>query len=124
IKKILNVSNAQLYSFSNQAYASVIAEAANSVSANMVIMGNTFTGKGLAPRVAVKLDAGLADAVIELPKIEGTNLNIKRIAFSGKAFAQVSLHSTRKVLTLSPNAYKVVPDEQTIHIEPFSAQNK
>ncbi len=124
VKKVLNVSNDQLKSFSNQAYAAVIAEAVKVVNAKLVLMGNTFSGKGLAPRVAVKLDAGLADAVIELPKIDGNTLSVKRVAFSGKAFAQVSLHSDKKVITLSPNAYKVVVDEQAIQIEAFNAQAK
>src|SRR5688572_8997023 len=65
-KKVLNVTNDQLKTFVNQAYASVIAEAAKSTDAKVVVLGNTFSGKGLAPRIAVKLEAGLADGVLEL----------------------------------------------------------
>lgn len=121
VQKVLNVNSDQLKTFVNQAYASIIARAASSVNAGVVVMSNSFTGKGLAPRVAVKLGAGLADAVIELPSIEGNTLKVKRGAFSGKAFAMVELTSAIKVLTLSPNAYKVVEKSGTANIESFGA---
>src|SRR5437868_9663656 len=57
--KILNVSIEKLRTFVNQAYAAVIAAAAKQENASVVLMSASFTGKGLAPRVAVKLEAGL-----------------------------------------------------------------
>ncbi len=121
-KTVWNVNNAQLASFVNQAYASIIANAATKANATVVVMGNSFTGKGLAPRVAVKLTAGLADAVIELPSINGNVLTVKRGAFSGKAFATVELSSNVKVLTLSPNAYKVVEKNETATVENLESE--
>jgi electron transfer flavoprotein alpha subunit len=122
VKTVYNVNNDQLKSFVNQAYASIIANAAKKANASVVVMGNSFTGKGLAPRVAVKLTAGLADAVIELPSINGNVLTVKRGAFSGKAFATVELSSAVKVLTLSPNAYKIVEKNETAAIENLEAE--
>ncbi|MGZ3823070.1 MAG: electron transfer flavoprotein subunit alpha/FixB family protein, partial [Mucilaginibacter sp.] len=49
--KVLNVSNAQLKNFVNQAYASVIAAAAKKESADIVVLSNSFSGRGLAPRI-------------------------------------------------------------------------
>lgn len=121
VKNVWTVNNAQLSSFVNQAYASIISNAAKKANATVVVMGNSFTGKGLAPRVAVKLAAGLADAVIELPTINGNVLTVKRGAFSGKAFATVELSSNVKVLTLSPNAYKVVESNETAAVENLEA---
>ena len=63
--KVLNVSNDQLKNFVNQAYASIIAEAAKKESAEVVVLSNSFSGKGLAPRVAVKLKAGLVDGAVQ-----------------------------------------------------------
>ncbi len=122
--KILNVSNDKLKSFVNQAYASIIAQAAIANDAKVTVMGNSFTGKGLAPRVAVKLEAGLVDAAMELPSIQGNTMTIKRGAFSGKAFAMVELTSDRKVITLSPNAYKITDLGTTAVIEEFSDSAK
>ena len=121
-KTVWTVNNDQLKSFVNQAYASIISNAAKKANASVVVLGNSFTGKGLAPRVAVKLSAGFADAVIELPSISGSTLTVKRGAFSGKAFASVELTSAVKVLTLSPNAYKVVEKNETANIEELAAE--
>jgi electron transfer flavoprotein alpha subunit len=105
--EVLNVSNAQLKQFINQAYASVIAAAAQKVDAKTVVISNSFSGKSLAPRVAAKLNAGLADGAVSLPEISGNTFKVKKTAFSGKAFAFVELISDNKVIALNPNSYTV-----------------
>lgn len=119
VQKILNINQEKLKNFVNQAYASIIAEAAQSMDAKVVVLNNSFSGKGLAPRVAIKLEAGLADSAIELPKIDGNKFLIKRGAFSGKAFGFVELTSSRKVITLNSNAYKTVENPATATLEDF-----
>ena len=120
--KVLNVSNEKLKQYINQAYASVIEAAAKEVNADTVIIGNSFSGKGLAPRVAAKLNAGLADGAIELPTIEGNNLKIKKTAFSGKAFAITELLSPIKVIALNPNSYKLQEQGGTAEVVSFEPQ--
>jgi electron transfer flavoprotein alpha subunit len=118
-KKVLNVSNDKLKTFVNQAYASVIAEAAKAESANVVVLSSTFSGKGLAPRIAVKLDAGLADGAISLPDTTA-GFKVRKNAFSGKAFADVEITSTNKVISLVPNSYKVVEEGAAAEVVEFS----
>lgn len=117
--KILHVSGDKLKTFINQAYAAVIAEAARSEHIDVVVLSNSFTGKGLAPRVAVKLNAGLVDGAIALPDLAG-GFTVRKTAFSGKAFADIMLTSACKVITLIPNSYKTVENSQPIQIVPFS----
>ena len=105
--RVLNVSSTQLQQFVNQAYASVIAAAANQVGADRIVISNSFSGKGLAPRVAAKLQAGLADGVVELPHIDGGTTTVKKTAFSGKAFAIAELTSAKQVIALTPNAFEL-----------------
>jgi electron transfer flavoprotein alpha subunit len=121
--KVLNVSVDQLKNFVNQAYASVIAEAAKKESANLVILSNSFTGKGLAPRIAVKLKAGLIDGAVEMPNFDG-GFSVKKSAFSGKAFAITTLTSENKVIALNPNAFGVKENAVDAAIENFSPQIK
>jgi electron transfer flavoprotein alpha subunit len=121
--KILKVEADQLKNFVNQAYASVIAEAARKESANIVVLSNSFSGKGLAPRIAVKLKAGLVDGAVELPKADG-GFSVKKTAFSGKAFAIVSLTSENKVIALNPNAFGVKENATSVTIETFSPEVK
>ncbi|MCZ4243643.1 electron transfer flavoprotein subunit alpha/FixB family protein [Pedobacter punctiformis] len=122
--KVLNVSTDQLKTFVNQAYASVIAAAAEKEGANIVVLSNSFSGKGLAPRIAVKLKAGLADGAVELPKTDGGKFEVKKTAFSGKAFAITELTSANKVIALNPNAFGVKESAADAAIENFAADVK
>jgi electron transfer flavoprotein alpha subunit len=122
--KVLNVSNDKLKTFVNQAYASVISEAANKEGSTIVVLANSFTGKGLAPRIAVKLKAGLADATVELPKINNNSFTVKRTAFSGKAFATVELNSDIKVIALNPNSYQLKESTSIAKVEDFQPEFK
>lgn len=117
--RILNVSGDQLKQFVNQAYASVIAAATNYVDADLIVISNSFSGKGLAPRVAAKLAAGLADGVVELPHIEGGVITVKKTAFSGKAFAVSELRSEKKVIALNPNSFELRETDGEAVIEEF-----
>lgn len=121
--KVLHVSNDQLKNFVNMAYASVIAEAASTEDAKLVVIANTFSGKGLAPRVAVKCKAGMADGVIALPDTS-VGFTVRKTAFSGKAFADVELTSDVKIITLNPNAFSLVENETPCEITSFTPEIK
>lgn len=121
---ILNISNDKLKSFVNMAYGAVIAEAAKSENASVVILSASFSGKGLAPRVAVKLDAGYVDGAISLPTINGNELTVRKGAFSGKAFADVTLTSAVKVMTVVPNSYKTEKNPAEGTIKEFTPEIK
>jgi electron transfer flavoprotein alpha subunit len=122
--KILAVSNDQLKNFINQAYASVISEAATKENADIIVLSNSFSGKGLAPRIAVKLKAGLIDGATELPVITDHKFSVKKTAFSGKAFAITELVSANKVIALNPNAFGIKESPVEAVIETFDAETK
>lgn len=117
--KVLNVTLDKLKTFINQAYASVIAEAAKSENSKVVILSASFSGKGLAPRLAVKLNAGYVDGAIALPDMSN-GFTVRKGAFSGKAFADVSITSDVKVLTLIPNSYEVKENQKPSNIVEFN----
>jgi electron transfer flavoprotein alpha subunit len=105
--------------FVNQAYGSVIAEAAKAEGSKVVVLSSSFSGKGLAPRVAVKLEAGYVDGAVSLPDMSN-GFTVRKGAFSGKAFADVTLTSDVKVIALMPNSYKVVENAQSANINAFA----
>ncbi len=119
--KVLNVTSDQLKNFINQAYASVISAAVAAENADVVVLSNSFSGKGLAPRLAVKLKAGLVDGATELPVLNGESFSVKKTAFSGKAFAVTELTSAIKILALNPNAFGVKETPEAASIENFDA---
>jgi len=118
--KVLNVNQEQLASFVNQAYASIIAEALKSTDSKLLVLSNSFSGKGLAPRIAAKLQAGLADGALELPHITDDKLTVKKTAFSNKAFATLELSSEIKVIALNPNAYETKDVDGKAIVETFA----
>ncbi|MCX6291335.1 MAG: electron transfer flavoprotein subunit alpha/FixB family protein [Bacteroidetes bacterium] len=119
--KIIFSDHATLKSFNVQPYATVIAEAAKAEGAELVILSASFSGKGLAPRVAVKLEAGLADNAVDLPVTDG-GFSVRKGAFSGKAFAVVEILSAVKVISVMPNSYKVVENPQSPPVTKFEPQ--
>ena len=122
VSKVLNAGAAQLQQFVNQAYASVIAEAVDKIGAATVVISNSFSGKGLAPRVAAKLQAALADGAVELPEIGNGHFKVRKTAFSGKAFAIAELTADKKVIAVNPNSFEVRESSGTVTVEAFQPQ--
>jgi electron transfer flavoprotein alpha subunit len=118
-KKVLNLADGKFVNFNGQAFATAIAEAAKAEGAKVVVIANSFSGKGLAPRVAVKLNAGFVDGAIALPDMSN-GFVVRKGAYSGKAFADVNISSDVKVISLNPNSYKVVESPQTAEVATFA----
>ena len=102
--KVVSVKGNNLDNFSAEAYSQVLANVCHDENATLIIISNTYSGKSLAPRVAVKLGAGIVSGVVSLPK---DDLSVKKTAFSNKAMAYVKLRSEKKVFSLVPNSYEV-----------------
>ena len=122
--KVLNVTNDKLKTFVIQAYASVISEAARKEGSDVLVLANSFSGKGLAPRLSVKLQAALVDSAVELPQIGNNTFSVKKTAFSGKAFAIVELNSANKVIALNPNSFQLTETSGAANIEDFEPEIK
>ncbi|ERJ58238.1 electron transfer flavoprotein subunit alpha/FixB family protein [Sphingobacterium paucimobilis] len=120
ITKVLNVTTDSLKSFVNQAYASIITAAAQKENASVVVLSNTFSGKGLAPRVAAKLSAGIVSGASSLPQINGDTFEVQTSAFSNKAIATASIQSAVKVLTVNPNAFPAKETGGSANIEAYT----
>ncbi|MFH1001489.1 MAG: electron transfer flavoprotein subunit alpha/FixB family protein [Bacteroidota bacterium] len=118
--KVLSAKNPKFTVLDNAAYASVIARAAKANSANVVVLANNFTGKALAPRVAVKLEAGMANSVTALP-ISVNPFVVQKTVFNGKAVGKQQINSEIKVLTLAQNSFEIKEAEGKATIENFDA---
>lgn len=116
--KVLNAAGEKLSRPNTQAYASVIAAAAKAENAEVVVLSASFAGKTIAPRVAIKLDAGLAENVVSLPEMDGA-FTVKKGSFSGKAFSIIEMLAGVKVISTMPNSYKVVPNAQQAQVVNF-----
>ena len=117
--KVIEVKDDKLNHLINSAYSSIIAQVAEKENARIVVLSNNFTGKALAPRVSVKLKAGLVAGVSALPSSLDPFI-VRKKAFTGKAFANVKVNSEKKVLTLSQNSYEVSEEGNDAPVEAFS----
>jgi electron transfer flavoprotein alpha subunit len=115
IKKVHQAAGESLNALDTQVYGKIIADAASSTGATVVIFSNNLNGKAIAPRVAVRLKAGLVSGAVALPDTSN-GFVVKKNVFSGKAFALVALNSPVKVIALNPNSYAVKEGEGTAEV--------
>lgn len=108
-------------SLDDKSFAGIIADAVQKAGASLVVMGNSFAGKALAPRVAVRLKAGLVSAVNGLP-VSVSPFVVKKKAFSGKSLVEEEITSSVKVITLSQNTAGVTEAPSEVAIEELSIE--
>jgi len=73
-------------------------------------------GKDVAPRVALRLDAGLASDCIAL-RSEGGEIIATRPVFAGKALLDVRISTPVKVFTLRPNTFDAAEESGDARVE-------
>ncbi len=120
VTKIHHIASDLLNHFDAQVYSNVIAQVASASAATVIIFSNNVDGKAIAPRLSVRLKAGLVAGAVALPDTSN-GFVVKKIVFSGKAFANVSINTAIKIISLSPNAYKIVAGEGVADVVIFNA---
>ena len=119
VDKVLNVSNDKLNNFSAKAYADVIAQAAKKEGTQIVLVSSSTDSLYLAPLVAVALEAGYASNVVALP-VSTSPFQVKRTAFSNKAFNITEISTPVKVLGMAKNSFGLVEDAVSMTEEAFA----
>ncbi|MCD8519273.1 MAG: electron transfer flavoprotein subunit alpha/FixB family protein [Flavobacterium sp.] len=119
VDKVLNVSNDKLNNFSAKAYADVIAQAAKKEGTQIVLVSSSTDSLYLAPLVAVALEAGYASNVVALP-VSTSPFQVKRTAFSNKAFNITEISTPVKVLGIAKNSFGLVEDAVAMTEEAFA----
>lgn len=106
--------------FDNAKLGRLVAQVANDEGANVIIFSHDFSGKAIAPRVAARMNAGIVSGVVDYPNTDGGFI-VKKAVFSGKAFAEFSISSDKKVLTLLPNSIDIETTGGSAEVVPSSA---
>ncbi len=115
IGKVYQVKDPSLDRFDAQVFTAVLAAAALQVKAGVVVFSHNADGRAIAPRLSVKLKAGLVAGAVSLPDVSN-GFVVKKNVFSGKAFAHVSVDTPIKLITLNPNAYQITEGEGTAEV--------
>ena len=119
VDKVLKVSNDTLAGFSAKAYADVIQQAAQKENAKLILLSSTTDSIYLAPLVAVSLEAGFVSNVVGLP-LNTAPFQVKRTAFSNKAFNTTEIETDIKILGLAKNSYGIFENSSTLTQEDFN----
>jgi len=119
VDKVLKVTNDKLGNFNAKAYADVVKQAAQKEGAKVILLSSTTDSLYMAPLVAVGLDAGFASNVVGLP-VSTSPFQVKRTAFSNKAFNITEIATDVKVLSLAKNSYGVFESAASTTEEDFA----
>ena len=96
----------------------LVASAAESTGATSIIFSHDLTAKAVAPRLSVRLKAGLVSGATEVPNGDGA---IRVNVFSGKAFGFVKVNSPKRIISLLPNSLQPEVNGSACGVEEFSS---
>lgn len=120
LEKVMNVKADYLTGFDSGAYTKAISKAAEEIGAEVIVLSHNYNGKALSARLSAKLKAGLIAGATELPNTDG-GFTVKKSVFSGKAFANFSINTDKKIVSINPNAFGLHKNETTLTVEAFDA---
>nr|WP_315251739.1 electron transfer flavoprotein subunit alpha/FixB family protein [uncultured Flavobacterium sp.] len=119
VDKVLKVNSDKLSGFTAKAYADIIKQAAQKETAKIVLLSSTTDSIYMASLVAVALEAGYASNVVGLP-ISTSPFQVKRTAFSNKAFNITEINTDVKVLSIGKNSYGIFENASSLTEEDFN----
>jgi electron transfer flavoprotein alpha subunit len=102
--RVLRIPDPRMNLYSGSAYAKALAAAAAHVFADLVFLSATSMGRDLAPRVAVRLEAGVVPDIVSLDVEDGA-LVATRPIYAGKALERVRVATPKQVYSLRPNVF-------------------
>ena len=118
VSKVYRIQSEEMDAFANTAYAAGITSVAKSVDANIVVMAQTYNGRAIAPRVAVKLKAAPLSGVISMVD-PGNGFQTAKYSYSGKGVESFKSEKDSLVITVKANGFHVAENPQSIAIENF-----
>lgn len=94
-------------------YARALASAVKQADPQIVLMAATSMGRDLSPRVAIRVNAGLATDCTEFAIDDSGALRVKRPIFNGKAFNTVHFNAAKvQIASVRPNTFGAPADAE------------
>lgn len=118
--KVVTVSSDKMESGDSAYWATALEQVANADGATVIVFSHDLMGRAIAPRLAVKLKAGVVAAAVGHATVKDGKLSVAKTAYSGKATAIFTIHSEKKIITLLPNSFQVKLGEGTGTITPMA----
>ncbi len=102
--KVVVVEDPRLEQYSVTAYAKIVADIVRQESGSILFLPASSLGKDMAPRIAVKLNAGLATDCTAL-RVDNGDIIATRPVYAGKGLIDVRIRSEVKIFSLRPNVF-------------------
>jgi electron transfer flavoprotein alpha subunit len=104
--ELLVADAAGLEKYNALTYSRTLAAMIQRADPQVVLLAASFMGRDLAPRVAVRLDAGLATDCTEVDLDSTAALVVRRPIYNGKAFCRVHFNpAKRQIASVRPNTF-------------------
>jgi electron transfer flavoprotein alpha subunit len=94
----------------------VVASAVEATGATTVVFSHDLVAKSVAPRLSVRLKAGLVSGAVDVPNGNTVKVNV----FSGKAIGNVKITSDKKIISLLPNSFQPEAGGSACSVEDFN----
>ena len=119
IKKVVHANDSAIIASDTKSMAAIISQAVDAHQADVIIFSNTLTAKGVAPRLSVRMKAGLVTGAVALPDLTN-EFTVRKTVFSGKAFADVTILSPKKIISLNQNAFEIIKSTGAAEVIAFT----
>ena len=104
VKKVYVISAAVLGQYNTEGYAKVLADLVQETKPSILLATASPLGRDLLPRLAARLEIGLASDCTNLDIVEG-KLLATRPVYSGKALVDVAFETAIQAATTRPNSF-------------------
>lgn len=118
--KVLTVSDPAFDVLDNQLYTKLIAEVAEKEDAAIVVLAHNNTGKAVAPRISVRMKAGLVSGAVKLPETYAPYKLYKKV-FSGKGFVHQEVNTEKLVVSIAANSFELNESNAAAAAEEYTA---
>jgi electron transfer flavoprotein alpha subunit len=101
-----------------QQVVDLVASVADKTSASTIVFSHDLVAKAVAPRLSVRLKAGLVSGATDVPNGDGA---IRVNVFSGKAHGFVKVNSSKSIISLLPNSLQPISSGSACPVEEFTS---
>jgi len=102
---VILVQHDALANYSPDGYRDAFLEVVKQEQPKVILVAGTAMGKDIAPRIAAKIDAGLATDCLAIEITDDTMIATRPV-FAGKVLQKLKIMSSTKIATLKPNTFR------------------
>ena len=122
--RVYSVAHPLLEDYHPDLHLAALESLAKDVSPAVLLLGRTVSGRDMAPRLAFRLSAGLAQDCLDVRIDDAGRLLATRPVYGGNAMATVACYGTPQIAAIRPKAYEPLEpdDSRTADVVEFDVE--